>query len=64
MSMVSEPEPSMKIVEDATCTFCGCLCDDIALSIEANRITGGEKRLRAGRIMVLAVKVTSKGRPV
>ena len=32
-------EPSEKIVADATCTFCGCLCDDIALSIEGNRIT-------------------------
>ena len=39
MSMVTEPEPSEQIVEDATCTFCGCLCDDIALSVEGNRIT-------------------------
>ena len=30
--------PGTKIVEDATCTFCGCLCDDIALSIEGDRI--------------------------
>jgi formylmethanofuran dehydrogenase subunit B len=29
----------VKIVEDATCTFCGCLCDDITLEVEGNRIT-------------------------
>ncbi len=31
MSTVAEPEPSNPIVEDATCTFCGCVCDDITL---------------------------------
>jgi formylmethanofuran dehydrogenase subunit B len=29
----------LKIVEDATCTFCGCLCDDITLKVEGDRIT-------------------------
>ena len=38
MSMVTKPEPSKKIVKAATCTYCGCLCDDIVLSIEGNRI--------------------------
>ena len=31
----SEP----KIVTDATCTFCGCVCDDMELTVENNRIT-------------------------
>ncbi len=33
----SYSEPTL--VEDATCTFCGCLCDDIGLRVEENRIT-------------------------
>jgi formylmethanofuran dehydrogenase subunit B len=33
------PMPDLKIVEDATCTFCGCLCDDITLKVEGDRIT-------------------------
>ena len=41
MSTVSpdETKTDLKIVEDATCTFCGCLCDDITLTVEGDRIT-------------------------
>jgi formylmethanofuran dehydrogenase subunit B len=28
--------PTLKVVEDATCTFCGCVCDDIDLSVDLN----------------------------
>ncbi len=30
---------SVKIVENATCTFCGCVCDDMELHAEGDRIT-------------------------
>ena len=29
---------SLKIVQHATCTFCGCVCDDIELHAENDRI--------------------------
>ena len=29
---------SLKIVQHATCTFCGCVCDDIELHAEGDRI--------------------------
>ena len=28
----------LRIVEDATCTFCGCVCDDIVLSVKGHEI--------------------------
>ncbi len=28
----------MKIIQHATCTFCGCVCDDIELHAEGERI--------------------------
>ncbi|RMG37234.1 MAG: formylmethanofuran dehydrogenase subunit B [Planctomycetota bacterium] len=28
----------MKVVSNATCTFCGCVCDDMELTVEGNRI--------------------------
>lgn len=28
----------MKIIQHATCTFCGCVCDDIELHAEGDRI--------------------------
>ena len=30
---------SKKVIEDVPCTFCGCLCDDIVLEVEAGKIT-------------------------
>jgi formylmethanofuran dehydrogenase subunit B len=35
---VAEKEGALTIVEDATCTFCGCVCDDIDLHVRDNRI--------------------------
>ena len=29
----------LKVIEDATCTFCGCVCDDMQLTVEGNKIT-------------------------
>ena len=43
------PTPELAIVEDATCTHCGCLCDDIALSIEGNRITEARNACSLGQ---------------
>ena len=31
-------ENGLKIIEDATCTFCGCVCDDIQLQVEDESI--------------------------
>jgi formylmethanofuran dehydrogenase subunit B len=49
MSMNAEPNPSEKIIEDATCTFCGCLCDDIALSLAGSRITSARNACALGQ---------------
>ena len=49
----TEPEPELKIVEDATCTFCGCVCDDITLDGRGRPHHRGQERLRAGQIVVL-----------
>ena len=37
--MPDETAINSRTVEDATCTFCGCLCDDITLSVTGDRIT-------------------------
>ena len=61
--MGSEPEPSTTIVEDATCTFCGCLCDDIALSVDGDRITEAGNACALGK-HGSSVNASSKGRLV
>jgi len=29
---------SLTVVKNATCTFCGCVCDDMELHVEGDRI--------------------------
>ncbi|MDA0833876.1 MAG: formylmethanofuran dehydrogenase subunit B [Planctomycetota bacterium] len=33
-----QTETSLKVIPDATCTFCGCVCDDIELTVEDQQI--------------------------
>jgi formylmethanofuran dehydrogenase subunit B len=38
-----------KLIEDATCTFCGCVCDDIDLKVEGNRIVEAKRACVLGK---------------
>jgi formylmethanofuran dehydrogenase subunit B len=38
-----------KIIENATCTFCGCVCDDMILTVEGNRITQAKNACVLGK---------------
>lgn len=42
-------ETSSYVVENATCTFCGCVCDDMALTVEGNRITHAKNACILGK---------------
>jgi formylmethanofuran dehydrogenase subunit B len=44
MAKISEDptKPDPHVVEDATCLGCGCLCDDISLRIEGDRLVGAD----------------------
>jgi formylmethanofuran dehydrogenase subunit B len=39
----------LKIVRDATCTFCGCVCDDIDLHVQGNRIVEAKRACVLGK---------------
>ena len=39
----AEVAADTKIVRDATCTFCGCVCDDIDLTVEGHSITKAKR---------------------
>lgn len=51
----AKPKPkeskNIRIVKDATCTFCGCVCDDMELTVDldAHRITKAKKACVLGR---------------
>ena len=53
MSTTAEPpavdEEEPRVVRDATCTFCGCVCDDIDLTVQGHRITETKRACVLGR---------------
>ncbi|MGH7262126.1 MAG: formylmethanofuran dehydrogenase subunit B, partial [Nitrospiraceae bacterium] len=42
---------NIRIINDATCTFCGCVCDDMHLTVDldAHKITKAENACVLGR---------------
>ncbi len=53
MATADAANSEIKIIEDATCTFCGCVCDDITLKVEDNRITEAKKACVLGKAWFL-----------
>ncbi len=49
----SPAQNDLKIVKDATCTFCGCVCDDIELKVEGHRILEAKNACVLGKAWFL-----------
>src|SRR5713101_7383298 len=45
--------PDLKVVENATCTFCGCVCDDMELTVEDHKITKAKNACVLGKAWFL-----------
>ena len=43
----------LKVIDNATCTFCGCVCDDIQLHADENRIHQAKKACVLGKAWFL-----------
>ena len=43
----------MTVVKDSTCTFCGCVCDDIDVTVENNRIVEAKRACVLGKAWFL-----------
>ena len=48
------------VFENVTCTFCGCLCDDIIVEVEDNRITHVQRVCANGRGVFIDYDPTPK----
>ena len=61
--------PELKVVSNAPCTFCGCVCDDMELTVEDNHITKAKNACVLGKAWFLNHTVeerpvaTVKGKP-
>src|SRR5262245_36470973 len=47
------PGAELNVVENATCTFCGCVCDDMELTVEGNKITKAKNACVLGKAWFL-----------
>ncbi|MEC8554510.1 MAG: hypothetical protein VXZ82_05815 [Planctomycetota bacterium] len=43
----------LQVIDNATCTFCGCVCDDIKLHTDGERIHKAEKACVLGKAWFL-----------
>lgn len=53
MISADNSDSELKIIEDATCTFCGCVCDDINLSVQGHSIVKAERACVLGKAWFL-----------
>ena len=64
MAIVENAPPhgtgDLKIVKDATCTFCGCVCDDIDLTVENNHIVKAQRACVLGKAWFLNHEIEDK----
>lgn len=44
---------ALTVIENATCTFCGCVCDDMELTVEENHITKAKNACVLGKAWFL-----------
>ncbi|HEU5117506.1 MAG TPA: formylmethanofuran dehydrogenase subunit B, partial [Isosphaeraceae bacterium] len=54
---------TLRIVENATCLACGCLCDDLALVVESGRLIEARRACEKGRRHLLADRSARENRP-
>ena len=50
----------LKVVKDATCTFCGCVCDDIDLTVEGDKIVDAKRACVLGNSWFLNHQVEDR----
>ncbi len=62
MATTTEQPPSktLKVVKDATCTFCGCVCDDIDLTVDGTHIVEAKRACVLGTAWFLNHEVDDR----
>ena len=60
MATASDASQPLKIVKDATCTFCGCVCDDIDLHVQDDHIVKAQRACVLGTAWFLNHEVEER----
>jgi formylmethanofuran dehydrogenase subunit B len=54
------PATELRVIKDATCTFCGCVCDDMELTVEGSTITKAKNACVLGKAWFLTHHVEQR----
>ena len=54
------PVSELKVVSNATCTFCGCVCDDMELTVEDHKITKAKNACVLARTAGWKISVSAR----
>src|SRR3954470_18079717 len=57
---LKEPKQDLKVVPDATCTFCGCVCDDITLKVKGHQIVEAKSACVLGKAWFLHHEIADR----
>jgi formylmethanofuran dehydrogenase subunit B len=57
-AVIPRPANELAVIQDAICTACGCMCDDIVLTVERNRIALAERACDLGKRELLRRSVS------
>jgi len=60
---VSADAQPKTVIDDVVCAFCGCVCDDLSVTVEADQITGVKRACALGKAWLLGHS-TETDRPV
>ena len=57
---MGDQSPEPRVIPDATCTACGCLCDDMVLTVVGDRITEAQNACGLGRAWFLDQRIDDR----
>lgn len=57
-AVIPRPATELAIIQDATCTSCSCMCDDIDLTVDQNRIAVADRACELGLRKLLRRKTS------
>lgn len=57
-AVIPRPVSELAVIQDATCISCGCMCDDIDLTVDQNRIAVAQRACELGQRGLLRRKVS------
>ncbi len=51
---MSTETQTQTVIDHVVCAFCGCVCDDLSVTVEAGQITGAKRACALGKAWLMS----------